>query len=438
MLAAIDIGGTFLKSGIADINSRSVSYVERHAGCRLYFGPKGEVELDADELISSVRRTIRHLVRRFPQTSGLLLTGQMHGWTLTNADGTPASPVVTWRDNYRSESGGLKGTVSPLETVSELLGDELIRRSGNELRVGIPAVSLFERVQDGLPVRTASLNSLTSFVANQLTENFVEPVIHITDAAALGMVNLSTNDWDSEIISRLGVGNIRFPRIVDALTTAGKIPGLEIPVYTAIGDQQAALLGTGLKRDELSLNIATGSQVSRIVEKPIGDCQIRPYFANTFLATFTHIPAGRALNALVDALARFSGMSESEVWTRAIQESDELTAKSPLTVTPTFFESPYGRNGSISGLNEASFNISYVFAGAIDWMVDVYRECALKLDPESSLKDVAVTGGLGVRIPYFRRRLITELIDRSLRFFNEEDASLVGLAALAYDSALEE
>lgn len=437
MLAAIDIGGTFLKSGIADGNSRTVSHVERHVGCRLRIGKRGEVELDPYELISSVRRIVRQLVRQFPQTSGLLLTGQMHGWALTNDDGSPASPIVTWRDSFRSKSEGLSDSASPLETVSELLGSALIRRSGNELRMGIPAVSLFERVRDGLPVRATSLNSLTSFVANQLTETCPEPIIHITDAAALGMVNLSASEWDSEIIGRLGIGDTKFPRIVDVLTTVGRIPGLGIPVYTAIGDQQAALLGTGLAQDELSLNIATGSQVSRIVEKPIEDCQIRPYFANTYLATFTHIPAGRALNAFVDALARFYGISESEVWTRAIQECDALIGKSPLAVTPTFFESPYGRSGLISGLNESSFDISFVFAGAIDWMVDVYRDCATKLDPHSKLKDVAVTGGLGIRVPYLRRRLITELQDRNLRFFNEEDASLMGLAALANKSALE-
>ena len=69
----------------------------------------------------------------------------------------------------------------------------------------------------------------------------------------------------------------------------------------------AAILGALLQRDELSLNISTGSQVSLLKPKvEFGNFQTRPFFDGRFSITITHIPAGRALNALVKLLSELA------------------------------------------------------------------------------------------------------------------------------------
>jgi hypothetical protein len=83
-----------------------------------------------------------------------------------------------------------------------------------------------------------------------------------------------------------------------------------VPCYTPIGDYQCAMVGALLQYGELSLNISTGSQVSLLKpQAEFGNYQTRPFFDGRFLATITHIPAGRSLNLLVKL---FSKLAESQ------------------------------------------------------------------------------------------------------------------------------
>jgi hypothetical protein len=154
------------------------------------------------------------------------------------------------------------------------------------------------------------------------------------------------------------------------------------------------------------------------------------------LATFTHIPAGRALNVLIETVSRFTGSRGEDVWEQVIKQCDAKQLKSSVSVVPTFFPSPYGESATITGLTEETTDISNIFAGAIDWMVETYRNCANRLDQDLDLREAAVTGGLASRVGYLRRRLTSEFAGRDLRFFEEQDASLVGLAVLADEARI--
>jgi hypothetical protein len=64
-----------------------------------------------------------------------------------------------------------------------------------------------------------------------------------------------------------------------------------------VGDYQASLLGVDLNSDEISINLATGGQVSKLKFEPKkSEFQLRPYFGEQFLQTKTHLPAGRHAN----------------------------------------------------------------------------------------------------------------------------------------------
>ena len=74
----------------------------------------------------------------------------------------------------------------------------------------------------------------------------------------------------------------------------------------------ALCLARNSSRGELSINISTGSQVSRRTDRlEPGEVQTRAYFHGDLLQTITHLPAGRSLNVLVRLLtevARAEGM----------------------------------------------------------------------------------------------------------------------------------
>ena len=59
-----------------------------------------------------------------------------------------------------------------------------------------------------------------------------------------------------------------------------------------------------------------------------GDYQTRPFFDGRFLATITHIPAGRSLNALVgllSELAEAQGLSLADPWPYIVREAGEAS-----------------------------------------------------------------------------------------------------------------
>src|SRR5258707_1015438 len=118
--------------------------------------------------------------------------------------------------------------------------------------------------QGQLPDQSLIPASLSDFVIANLCGTC--PSTEITNAMALGLLNLETMDWYHEVIRKLGLTAIRLPEIKAHGAVSGWLDwnGRQIPCYTPIGDYQCAILGALLQRDELSLNISTGSQVSML------------------------------------------------------------------------------------------------------------------------------------------------------------------------------
>ena len=72
----------------------------------------------------------------------------------------------------------------------------------------------------------------------------------VTNASRTMLMNLHTLDWDSDILSTLGIPRRILPRIVPSvdpetwgMTRKGGPVGARVPVCGALGDQQAALVG---------------------------------------------------------------------------------------------------------------------------------------------------------------------------------------------------
>src|SRR5262249_34893560 len=152
---------------------------------------------------------------------------------------------------------------------------------------------------------------------------------------------------------------------------------------------------------ELSLNISTGSQVSRRVAtfEP-GDYQSRKYFFGDYLDTVTHIPAGRSLNVLVDLLtelARAEGVLLADPW-KTIQRKVEEVPQTDLEVDLAFFRSPVGDHGCIDQITTENLHVGALFLAAYRSLADNYVRLAerfLKTDWQA----VVLSGGLTKNAP---------------------------------------
>jgi glycerol kinase len=84
--------------------------------------------------------------------------------------------------------------------------------------------------------------TIDTWLIRQLTG---EHVTDVTNASRTMLMNLSTLDWDDELLAALAVPRAMLPRIVPSSQVYGEARGdlAGVPVAGALGDQQAALFG---------------------------------------------------------------------------------------------------------------------------------------------------------------------------------------------------
>jgi sugar (pentulose or hexulose) kinase len=424
----IDIGGTFLKGAILDSTKSTLGNVIRRPGTDLNLDVNGQATLDPIELMGSVRQLCSDLISRTSHCEGILLTGQMHGCILTDSRGQPTTPIITWRDSLKALSGN--EYVRPSDLIRTKLSQEQIKDLGNELRDGLPVSTLVARQSRGGNFSNVTAHSLVSFVAHQLASNTEHPVMHTTDAAAHGLFNVKNMEWDQDVIRALGLEHLKFPEVTSSISPVGISDEFACPVFVAVGDQQASLLGVSLKTNEISLNIATGSQVSRISNGDQKGTQTRPYFHGQLLTTVTHIPAGRALNVLLSLVTELSDVSNDDAW-ELISKLAEEDDTAPLSLDLSFFPSITGDRGNIRDIFETNLTVGNLFSSASKQMTDIYAEYALLLNGLAEPKSIVLSGGLVSRFKPLETQIRKRFTQATIREYEGEDASLGGLLQIA-------
>ena len=351
----------------------------------------------------------------------------MHGFVMTNSEGLPETDIVTWRDSLRLKSGAIESSV----ILRQRLSSQFILEVGNELREGIPLAGIFTRLALGSNFEMLTPHSLISFVAHSLCGSFNDAVMHHSDAAAHGFLNLSTNSWHSSLLKECGISGLQLPRVTTIVEQIGKCKNFRLPVYVGIGDHQAALYGVALEKNELSLNIATGSQVSVISDGISLTCQTRPYLDGMFLTSITHIPAGRSLNVLLRLVGELSDKSDDDLWSK-ISLACERQEPTELQVDLSFFSNAQGSNGYIKNIHENKFNVGSLFNSAVLAMAENYNYFAQVVMNDKKVVDkIVLSGGLVSRFIPLKKAITAKFQGSIIREVPGDDSALTGLLRVA-------
>jgi hypothetical protein len=186
-------------------------------------------------------------------------------------------------------------------------------------------------------------------------------------------------------------------------------------------------------REELSLNISTGSQVSRrTAQFQPGPYQSRRYFDGDFLNTITHLPAGRSLNALCDLLtevAQAQGFTLPNPW-KFIAQSAADADGGGLNVDLAFFAGALGSRGHVDGITTENLTVGNLFHASFRSMAENYACCADRLCPDHAKLSLALSGGLPRSVPILRK-LIQDRFCRPLRESATTEETLLGLLDVA-------
>jgi xylulokinase len=414
----IDIGSSFVKAAVIDSDGGRLVRTTRVPFPGFIEGlPAQHREVEPRAIMAAVDEVLRQL----PETAyaGLVLCGQMHGFILVDARGQAVSNYISWLDQRvgEAEFAQMSALVTPAER----------QELGNEFRPSIALAQLYWLRRHGaLPAGEITPVSIGDYVAGRLCE--APPVMEPTQAAAFGALRLRTLQWHTEVIGKLGLESLRWAEVLPSGSSAGRWRGA--PCYAAVGDQQCALAGALLAERELSINIGTGSQVAILADSapPVAH-QTRPYFGGRYLQTITHIPAGRALTALLALLTELGGVDEEAAWGKIGKAVDAVEA-TDLRAAVTFFPGPCGSSGFLENLHEGNLSVGHVFRAVFESMARNYAASSVRVDPGGAAERIVFSGGVARRVDLLRE-LTAQSLGLPYRLSPHAEDTLYGLMVLA-------
>jgi sugar (pentulose or hexulose) kinase len=426
----LDIGSTTIKGAVLDLQRREVRSIVKTAFPQPLRGlPAGNFEVDPNAILAVAERMLTNLLQKAPEAEAIFCSGQMGGVIVVDEAGAALTNYLSWRDQRTLQSLGPAGTT--LDAIRARWTGSELADLGQELQAGSAMSLLFWLAQqDRLPPR-AMPATVADFVIGQLCHTAPQ----MDPTQAIGLLDLNLRTWHSQALHSLGLGHLRWPQLTETRNPVGHLSagGRQIPCHASFGDQQTALKGAGVTRQELSINISTGSQVSRRTAKfEPGPYQTRYYFDGDFLNTITHLPAGRSLDVLFDLLtelARAEDLALKKAW-QFIARSAANANGGGLNIDLTFFAGPLGERGRLEGITTENLTVGNLFHAAFCNMADNYACCADRLCPERVGLGLALSGGLTRSVPILRQ-LIQERFAMPLRESVVAEETLLGLLEIA-------
>ncbi len=246
VLVALDQGTTSSRCVVFDLQGQILStYAEEFP--QIYPQP-GWVEHDPNMILETQVRALQMAVRRAgvepEQIAAIGITNQRETTMVWERDtGRCVHNAIVWQ--CRRTAGMVDDLVKGgwKEAIREKTGlvpDAYF--SGTKIRWILDHEHLQEQAEAG----KLCFGTVDSF----LVWHMVSGHPHVTDATNAGrtmLYNISTQDWDEELLHVLNIPRAMLPRVVDSCGVVGnldpEILGVPVPVASLVGDQHASLFG---------------------------------------------------------------------------------------------------------------------------------------------------------------------------------------------------
>lgn len=376
----------------------------------------------------------------------LAMSTQMHSALLADGGGEPVSPLITWQDDRLLES--VRGeSASLLDEIAHRIPDELRARAGIALRPGYGAGNLMAYLREyehsGQPVGAdLHIHTVGSFV---LTSLGLPASTHLTNAAALGLVDLDSCSWSRELVEAYGLTGCTLPAISHDYAPIGQISvaGTTMTVYPDLADHQASIIGAGgLEPSAVALSMGTAGIVARWspTRSTRTDIDSRPYPGGGYLLTVSRQPGGwiaaAATGFIANVIEGITGRPtrHADVW----EAAEHRLGPAPLIHAQPRIRLERGashENGevlSVRGLNVAHEQPFHdMMASLVQYFVENYqRSIDILFDGCSdSPQTLYFNGGLAMRGDWFRNQIAAGL-SLAVASYPATDLALAGIEEL--------
>ena len=290
----IDIGTSSICGVVAEYRNQVLESITLENNTTINSLKTWEKVQDPQKILSLAEEIINTFCSRYSDIKGIGVTGQMHGILYVDQNGNSLSPLFTWQDGrgnevYRND-----------KTYAQFLSES----SGYSLSSGYGLMTHFYNLQNKLvPAGAGKICTIMDYVVMKLTGS-KSPKTDSTNAAGLGFFDLQNLKFDSDTLNACGIRADILPELVQSAQLTGTYKS--IPVYSAIGDNQASFLGSVNDiPDSVHITVGTSGQVSVYSDKylKIDNLDTRPFPGGGYILVGASLCGGKSFAILKDFFA---------------------------------------------------------------------------------------------------------------------------------------
>lgn len=312
MIIAHDLGTTGNKASLHHDDGRMIAATT--ISYPAHFATGGIAEQNPQDWWDAVASATRELLARTETPAaavqGLVVSGQMMGAVLLDAEGAPVRPAIIWADTRAGAQQRELERVLGAEHAYELLGHRLNPTYSIEkvmwVRDNEPDV--WSRVRRFCVAKDYIVLGLTGRLATDRS-----------DASGTNAYDQRTGDWSDEVLQAAHLDRSLFPEILDSTAIAGSLTdaaasalGLHTGVRVVMGggDGPMAAVGSGIvaPEDGAYVSLGTSSWISFASDAPLIDKGLRTFtfdnvVPNSFVPTATMQAGGASIQWISEALS---------------------------------------------------------------------------------------------------------------------------------------
>ena len=423
----IDIGTSSVCGVVYDGETGQVRSITRANDAALGGGPAWSFRQDAGRVLEVTRQLLDDLLE--PDVASIGFSGQMHGMLYIDAAGQPVSPLYTWQD----------GSAAQPFRDGKSYAQYLSAQTGYETATGYGLATHFYNLQTGgVPQNAAKLCTVMDFVPMRLCGK-TQPLCEPSNAASLGFFDKRKLQFDREALSKAGIDAEILTKVVPAGTEVGRYQG--IPVTVAIGDNQAAFLGSVKDKEQsVHVTIGTSSQISvytdSYVEVPSLDT--RPLPGGGYILVGAALCGGVSFAMLKDFYAQvaeeFTGKrpSDKELYDRMCENASDATDGLAVRTTFEGTRQDPALRGEISGIDLRNLTPDRLTTALLKGICGELKDFYDRMPEQIRRGRNKVTGsGNGLRKNPLLQKLLSEAFGLPLELTSNTEEAALGAALSA-------
>ena len=428
-LIGLDIGTTSISAVAVEASSGALLRAVTVPNDSALPSPDGVSRLQDPARIAKTALSLKEsLAAEFSPVAAIGVTGQMHGILYLDRAGRAVSPLYTWQDGRGNLPYGESTYAAHLSALS-----------GYSLASGFGLVTHFiNRAQGLFPAEAVTFCTIQDYIAMLLARRET-PLLHASNAASFGCYDLAAQAFDRSAMEKAGLDGGLLPAVTIETAVIGQ--NGSVPVATAIGDNQASVLGSLREDGDLLVNIGTGSQVSAVASAPapFPAGAVRPYVEGRFLLAGSPLCGGRAyalLHRFFTRCAERFGGNGRDVYDVMNHMAAEQPDAHALIVDPRFCgtRNDPALRGSVSEISEDNFTPEQLTRGVLWGMADELHELYRQM-PLPSPAAALVGSGNGIRKNPVLRRYLEEQFGLNLKLPAHREEAAFGAAIFAAAAA---